>query len=111
MYEYRAEVVRVIDGDTLVLDLDLGFNIRNRVTARLLGVDTAETYGVSHESDEYRAGKEQAQFVREWLAKADRLIVRTNKQGKYGRWLARIENSEGEVLNDRLIDEFDVAYE
>ncbi|UBF19236.1 micrococcal nuclease [Halorubrum phage HRTV-17] len=111
MYEYRAEVVRVIDGDTVVLDLDLGFYTRTRVTTRLLGVDTAETYGVSHDTEEYRDGKEQAQFVREWLAKAGSLVARTEKQGKYGRWLAEIENSEGEVLNERLIEEFDVAYE
>jgi micrococcal nuclease len=111
MYEYNAEVVRIIDGDTLVLDLDLGFHIRTRITARLLGVDTAETHGVSHDSAEYRAGKVQEQFVREWLSEAERLSVRTNKQGKYGRWLTDIFNSDGECLNDLLIDEFDVSYE
>jgi len=109
--EYKAETHRVIDGDTIVFDLDLGFKIKKRATIRVLGVDTAETYGVSHDSKEYKAGKKQAKFVKNWLEEADSLTVRTDEKGKYGRWLGEIHNDKGKSLNDLLLEKFDIDYE
>ena len=50
MYKYQADVVRVVDGDTLVVNIDVGFNIRHEITARILGIDTHEIHFVKHES-------------------------------------------------------------
>lgn len=114
MWEYQAQPVNVVDGDTIDVVVDLGFKITREIRLRLAGVDTHETYGVSHDSDEYEQGKRESEFVREWLAKANGslypIIVRTEKRGKYGRYIATIERkTDGEILNDRLIREFDVA--
>jgi len=107
---YDAETIRVIDGDTIVFDLDLGFRTRKVATVRVLGVDTAETYGVSHDSIEYETGVEHKKFVEEWLEEAESLTVRTDEKGKYGRWLGEIFNENGESLNDLLLETFDIPY-
>ena len=109
--EYSAETHRVVDGDTLVFMLDLGFHLTKKVEVRLLGVDTAETYGVSHDSEQYERGKEHEEFVREWLNEAESLTVRTHEKGKYGRWLGEVFDEEGICLNDVLLNEFDIRYQ
>jgi endonuclease YncB( thermonuclease family) len=110
-HKYPAELVRVVDGDTLVFSLDLNFGLKKIAEIRLLGVDTAETYGVSHDSMEYQTGMKHKKFVEEWLNEADSLKVRTDEQGKYGRWLGEVFNGEGQSLNDLLVEEFDIEYE
>jgi len=116
MHEYQARCVEVVDGDTQDVVVDLGFHIQRRIRLRLQGVDTHETYGVSHDSEEYRRGKQESEFVERWFddaadAHVDSkwpLIVRTDKTGKYGRYLATIERrSDGAVLNDALRETFD----
>jgi endonuclease YncB( thermonuclease family) len=109
--EYPAHVKRIVDGDTIVFTLDLNFGIKKVAEIRLLGVDTAETYGVSHDSKEYKTGKKHERFVREWLNQADSLTVRTDEQGKFGRWLGEVFNEKGESLNDALLDNFDIEYQ
>jgi micrococcal nuclease len=92
MYEYAARVVRVIDGDTLVADVDLGFHVSVRETFRLTGIDTPEMHGVKKDSEEYRRGLEAKRFVEKLLELTDwRVMLRTKKNtGKYGRWLAEV---------------------
>lgn len=109
--EYIVEVNRVIDGDTIVFDFDLGFDVKKTATVRLLGVDTAETYGVSHTSREYKLGTKHKRFVESWLDQADSLTVRTDERGKYGRWLGEVFNENGESLNDLLLETFDIEYQ
>jgi micrococcal nuclease len=129
MWTYLATVERVVDGDTLDLDIDLGFKSHKRVRCRLLGVDTPETYGVKKISEEFRKGMAAKSFVVDWLLdhgerddtrnpSAARIVVRTHKggaTGKYGRWLVEVypiktsaewssgTTAEGETLNDALI--------
>jgi len=115
MHEYQARCVEVIDGDTQDVIVDLGFHIQRRIRLRLAGVDTHETYGVAHDSQEYRRGKRESEFVEAWFDDATDahggewpLVVRTDKTGKYGRYLATIERrSDGAVLNDALRETFD----
>lgn len=112
MYEYRARPVDVIDGDTIDVTIDLGFSTYRRTRLRLKGLDTAEIYGTDEDSDEYEEGQRHAAFVREWLPRSGRwpLVVRTQKQGKYGRYIAEVERREdGNVLNDALRRQFDVG--
>lgn len=114
MWRYRARVIDVVDGDTLDALVDVGFHITRQVRLRLKGVDTAEIYGVEHTSEEYQHGRAQMQFVSEWLTEAELggttwpVIVRTEKTGKYGRYIATVERQrDGAVLNEALRDEFD----
>lgn len=113
MYEYQATLMDVVDGDTIDMTVDLGFRIHREIRLRLQGIDTHETYGVSHDSEEYQRGKEEAQFVEAWFetGTTDDLewpfTIRTEKRGKFGRYLAEVEReSDGAILNDDLITEF-----
>lgn len=115
MYEYQAKLVEVVDGDTQDVVVDLGFHLQRQIRLRLLGVDTHETFGVDHDSEEYRRGKRESEFVAAWLEAAAEaydgewpLLIRTAKKGKYGRYLATIERRvDGAVLNETLRQEFD----
>jgi len=84
MYTYKAKVVRVIDGDTVDVAIDLGFKVTINARLRLAGIDAPEI-----------RGKEKIEGFksREWLV--DRLpesiLVTTGKEkGKYGRWIGTL---------------------
>lgn len=107
-YRYAAEVLEVIDGDTIDVRVDLGFNVFNKLRVRLLGIDTAEVYGTEEESRVHKIGDHQTQFVKDWLAGKDQIILRTYKDetGKYGRYLGEVYG-DGEQLSDALRSEFE----
>lgn len=115
MYEYPARLVETVDGDTIDVVVDLGFHIQRQIRLRLCRVDTHETYGVDHDSEEYRRGKQEQSFVEDWFAAAADghdgewpIVVQTEKKGKYGRYLSTVtRRSDDAVLNDRLLAEFD----
>lgn len=87
MYEYIAVVWKVVDGDTMHLNLDLGCDVSMRMTVRLAGLNTPEM-----STDEGVAAKD---FVNEWLSyhaaggKVRVLTIKDRKE-KYGRYLANI---------------------
>ncbi len=91
MYQYQAQIQRVVDGDTYVIDIDLGLTVwvRNE-KIRLYGVNTPEVYGVKRGSEEYMKGKMASDFVKSLIRKGQEAIVETMKdaKGKYGRYLA-----------------------
>ena len=102
------------DGDTVDLLYSLEFGLQRRGKARLLGVNTAETYGRPPGHPERIAGEQQAACTRSWLAAAhqDRrepwpLIVEFNGFDKYGRDLAVIRRRAGGLsLNQALVEAF-----
>jgi len=110
LYRYKAKLIKVIDGDTVDLDIDLGMNCHHHERIRLLGINAPETYGVKKESEEYKKGFKAKARVLVLLKDRD-LIVETykDKKGKYGRYLAKIyfvEKAGDEIcLNDKLIEE------
>ena len=112
-YEYHATVTEVVDGDTVVIDLDLGFDIKfTNQKVRLLGVDTPE----SRTSDKVEKvfGLASKDFCKRFVAACkNRVIIRTHiSEGtddsgreKFGRLLGEIINPDTrEVLNDQLIN-------
>lgn len=113
-FEYRANVVRTVDGDTLILDVDLGFSffLRNQ-TVRLLGIDCPESR--SKDKEEVKYGKLATKFTQDFCkACNNEVIIQTqledvigeNKE-KFGRILANVVSKEsGESLNDLLVDNF-----
>lgn len=90
MYEYRAKLNRVVDADTIDLDVDLGFHISTLIRVRLLGVDAPEIFSVKRSSEEYQRGMAAKAFVVKWFEGAGAVSVVTQKTGKYGRWLGTI---------------------
>lgn len=95
MYEYSAHCVRVIDGDTLLLDIDLGFHITVRERVRLEGVNTPEM--------PTEAGFAAQRWVEGWVASNAALTVQVKRAtDKYGRYVVRVLSGEL-CLNDELV--------
>jgi endonuclease YncB( thermonuclease family) len=101
MYEYAAEITRVVDGDTVHARVDLGCDVRLDMTIRLYGINAPELNTAG--------GLEAKEFVEREVARvAGKVLVRTHKdrKEKFGRYLADIwtgnpatENS----LNQQLV--------
>lgn len=81
-YDYDATVVRVVDGDTVWLDVDLGFGLRAHYDFRLYGINTPEVIGSS------RVAGLAAKAEAERLLGLGPLRIVSYKSDKYGRWLA-----------------------
>jgi len=119
LYTYKAQCKRVVDGDTLDLNLDLGLGVHSHQRVRLSGIDTPETYGVKKDSEEFAAGLRAKEAVEKALFARDIqnkftiprdiwVETRKDKTGKYGRYLAVIWfKAHGEVLslNEHLVKE------
>jgi micrococcal nuclease len=91
MYEYKARLVRVVDGDTVRLDLDLGFRLwRLNETYRLNRINAPE-----HDESARKALEDK-------LRSANELVVRTHKDDKYRRYLIELY-ADGENVNDWLV--------
>jgi micrococcal nuclease len=91
LYLYQAQVLRVIDGDTLVAELDLGFHTFRREPLRLLGVDAPELNSADPAEKEL-AQKAKVELALLTLSCDKGLLVRTrkDKQDKFGRYLADV---------------------
>jgi len=91
---YSAKVLNVIDGDTLDLMIDLGFNIHHKIRVRLYGVNTPESR--TKDLAEKEMGLKAKSFTQDWLTRHQWVFVNTipDKNDKYGRILAKIYSSE-----------------
>ena len=92
LYHYKVkEVVKVIDGDTVELLIDLGLNTFAKIRARLLGVDTPEIFHPKTPKEK-EAGIACKEFLKSIISAYPTLIVKTHKdrKGKYGRYLVEI---------------------
>ena len=104
MYEYKVkEIAKVVDGDTVDVIIDLGFGLSKKERCRIAGIDTPEKR--TRDLKEKKYGIEATEFMTELLDKAENLIVRTEKDGKYGRMLGWFycDNVEGS-LNNLMIE-------
>jgi len=105
MYEYKAIVKRVIDGDSLVLDIDLGFYIfMNETKIRLYGLDTPE---MNSDDPLLRLQAVLAtRYLYDNLPVGSKVKINTvlDKREKYGRLLATIITEDGFNINDGLIE-------
>ena len=104
MYNYRATVVSVYDGDTLTLDIDLGFHITVRETFRLARIDAPELRGGTTGSK--ARAQEARDFVLSEIPPGTEVVITTEKQGKYGRYIAEVLYESGEDvfnLSNRLV--------
>lgn len=108
MYEYRVKkVLKIVDGDTIDVDLDLGFDISFMQRVRLAGIDTPE----SRTTDKYEKalGLEVKDKLKKSIEAAKVVVIRTEKPDsteKYGRILGWVFLDENPVsINQTLIDE------
>tara|TARA_R110000824_G_scaffold395500_1_gene596173 strand:+ start:545 stop:880 length:336 start_codon:yes stop_codon:yes gene_type:complete len=95
MYEYYARVTRVVDGDTVDFEVDLGLKVKVNIRGRFMGVDTPERGHedwASASSRCYRLLKSVALSNKASESDNETWVkIRTHKTGKYGRWLVEID--------------------
>jgi micrococcal nuclease len=104
MYEYNCKIVRVIDGDSIILDIDLGFShwIHNE-SIRLYGIDTPECR--TRDAEEKAAGLLAKEFVEDALHVGGTYTLTTREKGKFGRYLGVIMLSDKTSINAALVSE------
>jgi micrococcal nuclease len=106
MYEYRVKkVTGVVDGDTIDVELDLGFNISYSQRVRLAGIDTPESR--TKDKVEKALGLEVKQRLKDTLSKAQVIVIRTelpDSSEKYGRILGWLFLDGAEIsVNESLV--------
>jgi micrococcal nuclease len=106
MYEYRVKkLINVVDGDTIDVEIDLGFDIYITKRVRLAGIDTPE----SRTTDKFEKslGLESKARLKQLLSDADLIVIRTEKPNsseKFGRVLGWLYIDDTKVsINDTLI--------
>ena len=110
MYIYNAKCIKVVDGDTIDAQIDLGFDTQKVIRIRLVGINAPESR--TRDLEEKTRGLAAKQFVIDILKKHhNNFILHSQGVGKYGRCLGEI--FLGDVkLNDLLISEgHAVAYD
>lgn len=113
MYQYKATIIKVIDGDTVDVDIDLGFEVwlKNQ-RIRLYGIDTPE----SRTSDKVEKvfGNLAKEKVLEFCPVGSDIILQTktdDSRGKYGRILGELITKDGVNVNEFFIENnYAVAY-
>ncbi len=109
MFEYKSKVIKIIDGDTIVVDIDLGFHVTlSNQTIRLYGIDSPE----SRTNDKIEKifgllSKERVKMFCFDLCGGE-ILLRTyldhNEEEKFGRILGKVINPQnGEILNDLMV--------
>ena len=108
-YIRRAKIVRLVDGDTVDVDIDLGMAITTRQRLRLFGINTPEVRGPEKESG-HAATQHLAALLVEFRHEGEwDIVVQTykDKKGKYGRYLADLigveEDGNPVNLNERMV--------
>lgn len=107
-YEYKCTLRRVIDGDTIVVDIDLGFKVwlRNE-KVRLLGINTPESR--TRNLAEKELGIAAKNRLKELIPRKFKIVTHKDSKGKFGRILAEplVDHPEYGFLNvcDRMLEE------
>jgi micrococcal nuclease len=107
MYEYKGKLRRVVDGDTIDVEIDLGFRMKTEQRIRLKGIDTPEIYRQKKDSEEYKKGQAAKEFVeRRFAENSGEFTIRTDKlPGVYGRFIGIFIFDDSDLsLNDELLD-------
>lgn len=108
MYEYRVKnITKVVDGDTIDVDIDLGFNISYSQRVRLAGIDTPESR--TKDLKEKALGIESKEYLKYKLKDAKLVVIKTEKPDsseKYGRILGWLYvNGDTVSINDHMIED------
>ena len=104
-FYYNATLVRVIDGDTIDVDIDLGFSVwLNKQRIRLAGIDTPESR--TRNKDEKVRGLMSKKYLVDALSEGQ-VVIKTHrdKKGKFGRVLGEMYVNDNNI-NLRMVDEY-----
>lgn len=111
MYDYNCKVERIVDGDTIDVVLDLGFDILYRTRVRLYGIDTPESR--TRDLEEKARGLLAKEYLSTKIKNAENIVIQTklkDSRGKFGRVLGSVI-ADGINLNNQLtLNHYAVAY-
>ena len=105
MYQYKIKkITRIVDGDTVDVDIDLGFNITISHRIRLKGINAPETKTLDLE--EKNKGIQARLWLEKELSKPGEWIIETTKEDKYGRMLGTLYLvGEPVTVNEKMLNE------
>jgi len=105
MYQYKIKKIkRIIDGDTIDIDIDLGFNLTISHRVRLKGIDAAETR--TKDLEEKAEGIRARLWLEKELARQGEWIIETHKEDKYGRILGTLYLvGDSVTVNEKMLTE------
>ena len=104
MYRYRCKILRVVDGDTVDVDIDLGFGVwLHKERVRIMGIDTPESR--TRDLVEKQFGLAAKEYVKYLMPAGSTQIISTQKDktGKFGRILGDFE-IDGVMFTQIMID-------
>ena len=112
MYEYKCKIIKVIDGDTTDVDIDLGFGVwLKKQRIRFFGIDTPESRTRDLEEKKYGLAAKKYVTDRMPVGSIQTLVTVKDGKGKYGRILGQFRMEDGSILNENMITEHHaVAY-
>ena len=104
MYEYKCKILRVVDGDTVDVDVDLGFStVLKKQRVRMMGIDTPESR--TRDLEEKFYGKQSKAHLEFLLAEGD-VELQSHGKGKFGRILGELFVGDSTYsINQQMIDE------
>jgi len=105
MYEYKCKILKIVDGDTIDVDIDLGFGTwMHEERVRLLGIDAPESR--TRNKEEKKFGLLSKQYLKTYVPVGSSAVLRTHrdKTGKFGRILGEIVWGSS-TINQKMIDE------
>jgi len=102
MYYYKVEVLRVVDGDTVDVRIDLGFNVWHKCRVRLMGINGQESR--TRDLEEKARGLAAKSFLVDTLELSDDIELQSHGTGKYGRVLGTFFNN-GVDINQLMVKE------
>lgn len=105
MYQYKIKKIkRIIDGDTIDIDIDLGFNLTISHRVRLKGINAAETR--TKDLKEKAEGIKARLWLEKELAREGEWVIETHKEDKYGRILGTLYlEGDSVTLNEKILSE------
>lgn len=99
-YAYQGRIDRVIDGDTVVVEIDLGFRVKTLEVCRLYGINAPEIHGATKPQ-----GAAATTYLKALLGTGN-VILKSFKdpEDKYGRWLVVLFDQNAQNINDAMVE-------
>tara|TARA_A100001011_G_C13894821_1_gene668530 strand:+ start:96 stop:524 length:429 start_codon:yes stop_codon:yes gene_type:complete len=111
-FSYRAKIIKIIDGDTVDVDLDLGFSVwLRKQRVRLYGIDTPESR--TRDLEEKKRGLLAKDKIKEFCPVGSSIELKTiigDERGKFGRILGILEVDDIDVNKYLVENNYAVAY-
>lgn len=100
MYQYKAKILNIVDGDTFDVDIDLGFHIHIHERVRLLNVDTPEKFGVEAPLGLIMKNYAIEHFLGKEIVIRSEKSEESAKTDSFGRWLVETTLDDGRSISN-----------